>query len=79
MTYDDFEFREIKQEEADQAAEMEQICFPPEEACPPELMKERVRLIPELFLAAYDKKNGKIAVLVKRLQFLCYNIGQYKN
>lgn len=61
MDFEDFEFREIKQEEADEAARMEQVCFPPEEACTPDRMRERVRLIPGLFLVAYDKNNKKIA------------------
>ena len=56
-----FEFRNIRPEEAAQAAEIEQICFPPNEACTNEHMKERVLASPELFLVAVDKKTGKIA------------------
>ncbi len=56
-----FEFRNIRPEEAAQAAEIEQICFPPNEACTNEHMKERVLAAPELFLVAVDKKTGKIA------------------
>ena len=56
-----FEFRNIRSEEAAQAAEIEQICFPPNEACTNEHMKERVLASPELFLVAVDKKTGKIA------------------
>lgn len=56
-----FEFRNIRPEEAAQAAEIEQICFPPNEACTNEHMKERVLVAPELFLVAVDKKTGKIA------------------
>ena len=37
-----FEFRNIRPEEADQAAQIEQICFPPNEACSEKMMKERV-------------------------------------
>ena len=56
-----FEFRNIKLEEADQAAIIEQICFPPNEACSKEHMKERVIYAKELFLVAVDKTTGKIA------------------
>lgn len=56
-----FEFRAVCPEEAEWAAEIEQICFPPNEACTNEHMKERVLVAPELFLVAVDKKTGKIA------------------
>jgi len=57
----EFEFRNIRPEEAEQAAQIEQICFPPNEACSPEHMRERVNAAPELFLVAVEKKSGKIA------------------
>jgi ribosomal protein S18 acetylase RimI-like enzyme len=56
-----FEFRSIRPEEADEAAIIEQICFPPNEACSEKHMKERIAAAPELFLVAVDKKTGKIA------------------
>ena len=56
-----FEFRNIYLEEADQAATIERICFPPNEACSKKHMIERVKAAPELFLVAVDKKTGKIA------------------
>lgn len=56
-----FEFRSIMAEEADQAVAIEQICFPPNEACAEKHMKERIAVAPELFLVAVDKENGKIA------------------
>lgn len=31
--YERFEFRNIEQGEAEQSAEIERICFPPNEAC----------------------------------------------
>ena len=55
-----FEFRNIRPEEADQAAQIEQICFPPNEACSEKMMKERVLTAPEFFLVAVDKETGKI-------------------
>lgn len=56
-----FEFRNIRQEEAEQAAEIERICFPPQEACSRERMLERAAKAPELFLVAIDKNTDKIA------------------
>ena len=56
-----FEFRNIRPEEAGQAAEIERICFPPNEACTEAMMRERVGAVPELFLVAVDKETGRIA------------------
>lgn len=59
-----FEIRKIDSKEAEQAAKMEQICFPPNEACSKEVMIERATKFPELFLVAEDKENGKLAGLL---------------
>ena len=56
-----FEFRDIHKDEADQAVEIEQICFPPHEACSKAHMKDRIEKVPELFLVAIDKETGKMA------------------
>lgn len=56
-----FEFRNILPEEAGQAAEIERICFPPNEACTEEMMRKRTAAAPELFLVAADRDTGKIA------------------
>ena len=56
-----FEFRDIRAEEASQAVAIEQICFPPHEACSEQHMRERIAKVPELFLVAVDKESGKIA------------------
>ena len=61
MDKEQFEFRTILPEEAEQAARIEEICFPPNEACTEAMMRERVFQAPELFLVAVDKKTGKIA------------------
>ena len=58
---DKYEFRSINQDEADQAVRIEQICFPPNEACSEKSMKERIKKVPELFLVAVDKETGKLA------------------
>lgn len=56
-----YEFRDIRPEETDQAAEIERICFPPNEACSYEHMAARIRKAPDLFLVAVDKASGKLA------------------
>jgi ribosomal protein S18 acetylase RimI-like enzyme len=56
-----YEFRSIRQEEANQAAAIEQICFPPNEACSKQHMKERIAKAPELFLVAEDRSTGRLA------------------
>ncbi|MCD8119580.1 MAG: GNAT family N-acetyltransferase [Lachnospiraceae bacterium] len=56
----DYLYRTIHAEEAEQAAEIEQICFPPNEACAWDKMLERVQTAPELFLVAVDGKSRKI-------------------
>lgn len=58
---DRFEFRDIRLEETEQAVLIEQICFPPNEACSAKMMKERIAAAPELFLVAVDRNNNKIA------------------
>jgi len=56
-----FIFRNIKPEEFEQAVAIEQICFPPNEACSPKSMGERIAKASELFLVAIDSSTGKIA------------------
>lgn len=56
-----FEFRNIRQNETEQAVVIEQICFPPNEACSEKSMIERIEAAQELFLVAVDKKTEKIA------------------
>lgn len=56
-----FIFRNIEPEETGQAIAIEQICFPPHEACSAKAMTERIIAAPDLFLAAVDKNTGKIA------------------
>ena len=56
-----FEFREIRPEEAGEAAQIEKACFPPNEACTEVMMRERAAKAPEVFLVAVDRKSGKMA------------------
>ena len=62
-----FEFRSIFKNEADQAVIIEQICFPPNEACSEKDMKDRIDKASELCLVAVDKTTGKIAGLFNGL------------
>ena len=59
--YERFEFRTIKQEEAEEAAEIERLCFPPNEACSKEHMIDRIKAASDLFLIAIDRATGKMA------------------
>ena len=56
-----FVFRQILPQEADQAVAIEHICFPPHEACSEKMMRERIARVPELFFVAVDQKTGKLA------------------
>lgn len=56
-----FVLRSIRPKEAEQAAEIEQICFPPNEACSVPMMMARVAAVPDLFLVAVDRETGKLA------------------
>ncbi len=56
-----FEFRRIRKDEGEEAAEIERICFPPNEACTKEMMLRRVQKAPELFLVAIEKDTGTMA------------------
>ena len=57
----EFEFRTIHPDETTQVITIEQICFPPNEACSPESMEKRVEGAAELFMVAVDQKTGRIA------------------
>ena len=63
-----YEFRSIRREEAEQVAELEQICFPPAEAISREDIIDRVEKIPELFLVAEDRETGNWQDILRALQ-----------
>lgn len=65
--HEKYKFRNIKAEEIEQTAEIERICFPPNEACTYEHMEQRIKRAPDLFLVAVDKKTGKIAGFINGL------------
>lgn len=54
-------FRSINPDEVEQVIEIEQICFPPNEACSPQSMRARIQAARELFLVAVDERTGLIA------------------
>ena len=56
-----FLFRSATPADAEEAGQVEAICFPPNEACRPERIRERTETCPELFLLAIDRKTGHIA------------------
>ena len=56
-----YEFRDIRPDEFMQAAKIEQICFPPNEACSEKSMTQRAMKASETFLVAVDKETGRIA------------------
>jgi len=59
-----FCLRSIRVEEAEQAASMEQICFPPNEACTPVMMIQRVQQAPDMFLVAEECESGRLVGMV---------------
>ncbi|MBQ6389651.1 MAG: GNAT family N-acetyltransferase [Mogibacterium sp.] len=61
MITDRFEFRDIRPEESDQAAEIEQIVFPPHEAVFPDDVREHAYVAPDCFLVAVDRETGLVA------------------
>lgn len=61
VLHEKFIFRNITQEDGEQAVRIESICFPPNEACSREMMLERIAKAPDLFLVAEDKATGRLA------------------
>ncbi|MEF9917509.1 MAG: GNAT family N-acetyltransferase [Lachnospiraceae bacterium] len=51
----------MHQDEAEQVADIEQICFPPNEVCSRKMMIERIKVASDFFMVAVDNKTGKIA------------------
>ena len=59
--------RFIRPDEAEQAAEIERICFPPNEACSHDDMIRRVAAVPRMFTVAEDETTGKLAGFINGL------------
>lgn len=62
--YQNFIFRPVEKEEAEQAVAMENICFPPNEACSRDMILSRIDRIPDYFLVAEDRDTGKLAAFL---------------
>lgn len=56
-----FEFRCVEPTEIRRVAAIEQICFPPNEACTERSITNRIAVAQELFLVAVDKETEEIA------------------
>lgn len=59
-----FDFRAIRENETEQAVEIETICFPPHEACKREHMVPRIAAAGDFFLVAEDRATGRLAGFV---------------
>ncbi|MDO4168582.1 MAG: N-acetyltransferase [Lachnospiraceae bacterium] len=62
-----FEFRQIHLDDGKRVAEIESICFPPNEACTLEIMEERVKKASDSFLVAIEKQTKQIAGFINGL------------
>ena len=62
-----FKFRTVREGEAETATAIEAACFPPNEACILPIMKERVRLAPELFVVAQETATGKVVGFINAI------------
>ena len=71
-----FSLRKINDNEIEQAIEIETICFPPNEACSPENMRERIQAASDYFLVAIDNETGKIAGF---LNGVCSDANRFKD
>lgn len=56
-----FYFRNAEEKDIAEIAEIEAICFPPNEACTPERVAERVRHASECTLLLLDRETNRIA------------------
>ena len=65
--HEKFKFRTVREGEAETATAIEAACFPPNEACILPIMKERVRLAPELFLVAEETATGKVVGFINAI------------
>ena len=65
--HEKFKFRTVREGEADTATAIEAACFPPNEACILPIMKERVRLAPELFVVAQETATGKVVGFINAI------------
>lgn len=65
--YEKYEFRNVRNGEAEEAAALEAACFPANEACTLPIMRQRVSVAADLFVVAVEKSTGKIAGFVNAI------------
>lgn len=65
--YEKYVFRTVRKGEAETAVAIETACFPPNEACVLPIMKQRVKMAPELFMVAEEKNTGKMIGFVNAI------------
>ncbi len=65
--YRQFDFRCIQPQEAEQGIAVEQACFPPNEACSPQHMRERIDVASDLFFVAVVRSTGRIIGMLNGL------------
>ena len=58
---DNFEFRDIRPEEYERAAEIEAEVFPPEEVVDADDVIAQARISPDCFMVAVDRRTGEVA------------------
>ena len=61
MNLKGFVYRFVTQAEAEETADIEEICFPPNEACSRQHMRERIAAAPEVFYVAEDPQKHCLA------------------
>lgn len=65
--YKKYEIRTVREHEAEITAAIEAACFPAKEACTLPIIKQRIRLAPELFIVAVEKSTGKMIGFVNAI------------
>lgn len=64
---DQYKMRLVCPEDAEEAAAVEAVCFPPSEACTLPIMRERIKYAAQSFLVAEDRKTGKMVGFINAL------------
>lgn len=62
-----YELRQVSLNDAEEATAVEEVCFPPSEACTLPIMKERISRAADTFLTAIDRETGKMVGFVNGL------------
>lgn len=62
-----YKLRQVRSDDAQAAAEIEAICFPPSEACTLPIMKERIALASDAFLVAVERETDQMIGFINAL------------